>query len=543
MSQSAFAAANSNVDAVDKKSSRHDLALSSSELVVGLVGHAGSGCTAISTALYAALHASGYKVHQVKLSKFIEENLTDNPLPKFRQTPEYKGIDQLERAKILQDGGDKLRENQEYILASLAIQEIMKLRGDAPVGTNKIAYILDSLKNVSEVQLLRDVYGSTFRLVAVHCDYDRRFQRLYGKIGTEAKFAGAQEAEVVEFMLRDEMDRSKNGQQVREVFHLADYFVDDNKDEKINVENNANLKRFCEILLGAGFHRPTVEETAMYTAFSAALRSSCLSRQVGATLASENGQIIAIGSNDVPRYAGGTYLEGSTPDHRCAIWEWSSSDGKIKFSGCHNSRHKNLIAEEIKSSIIGQIRDGIKNSTKDLEEEQRGQINAALSRYFDDEKPDFSLPKIKDIVEYSRSIHAEMDALFSAARRGNSTQNSVLYCTTFPCHNCARHMVTAGVKRVYYVEPYVKSLAIDLHSDSIRTTSVPEDEDQQQMVVVPFTGVGPRMYEDHFIKSGDLKRDNGEFLAPSGTRPITGARLGALETIEKQAVSLIEATR
>lgn len=101
-------------------------------------------------------------------------------------------------------------------------------------------------------------------------------------------------------------------------------------------------------------------------------------------------------------------------------------------------------------------------------------------------------------------------------------------------------MVTAGVKRVLYVEPYVKSLALDLHSDSIRTTDIFGGEESATMLVLPFTGVGPRMYEDHFIKSGELKDENGAFMPPKGTRPIMGARLAALESIEKQAVELIK---
>ena len=538
--QSNLAAANANFTGIDDRILRKDLATASSELVIGLVGHAGSGCTSIGDALYVALLQSGYAVHKIKISNLIENEITAENRPIVRKTPEFKGIDSLERAKTLQDKGDELRNIEQYILASLAIDEIRKKRGDAPVGENKIAYILDSLKNVAEVQLFRDVYGSTFRLVAVHCDYERRFKRLFGDIGTDAKFAGASKEHVIDFMTRDEMDKARNGQQVREVFHLADYFVDDNQDEKINVGNNANLKRFCEILLGSGFHRPTVEETAMYTAFSAALRSSCLSRQVGAALANEFGQIISIGSNDVPKFGGGTYLEGSAPDCRCAFWEWKSADGKTQFKGCHNSRHKNLIAEEIKAALTDCVTTSLnKIADSDGGNEKSDIINRIGSEIIAD-LAELSLPRVKDLVEYSRSIHAEMDALFSAARQGTSTKNTTLYCTTFPCHNCARHMVTAGVKQVLYVEPYVKSLALDLHSDSIRTTANPSNAAPTHLAVLPFTGIGPRMYEDHFMKSGELKGPEGEFSAPKGTRPIMGARLAALESIEQRAIELIK---
>jgi len=77
------------------------------------------------------------------------------------------------------------------------------------------------------------------------------------------------------------------------------------------------------------------------------------------------------------------------------------------------------------------------------------------------------------LLEFSRSVHAEMDALLSAGRSGVSTVGSRLFVTTYPCHYCARHIVSAGVYEVQYIEPYPKSRAIDLHGDAIE--SVPEN--------------------------------------------------------------------
>jgi deoxycytidylate deaminase len=74
-----------------------------------------------------------------------------------------------------------------------------------------------------------------------------------------------------------------------------------------------------------------------------------------------------------------------------------------------------------------------------------------------------------DITEFGRPVHAEMEAILSCARIGISPKMGTLYCTTFPCHNCAKHIVAAGIKRVVYVEPYPKSKAEKLHSDSLNT--------------------------------------------------------------------------
>jgi deoxycytidylate deaminase len=72
------------------------------------------------------------------------------------------------------------------------------------------------------------------------------------------------------------------------------------------------------------------------------------------------------------------------------------------------------------------------------------------------------------LTEYSRSIHAEIEAILSVAREGkHSLVGSTLFTTTYPCHNCARHIVAAGVSEVVYIHPYKKSKAIQLHHDAI----------------------------------------------------------------------------
>jgi hypothetical protein len=88
-----------------------------------------------------------------------------------------------------------------------------------------------------------------------------------------------------------------------------------------------------------------------------------------------------------------------------------------------------------------------------------------------------------------------MEAILACARTGTSTVNGTLYCTTFPCHNCAKHIVAAGIKRVVYVEPYPKSKAGELHNDSIE---IDGDGCGDKVSFVPFVGIGPRRFIDLF---------------------------------------------
>ncbi|MGB8551432.1 MAG: hypothetical protein WCD82_24935, partial [Xanthobacteraceae bacterium] len=77
-----------------------------------------------------------------------------------------------------------------------------------------------------------------------------------------------------------------------------------------------------------------------------------------------------------------------------------------------------------------------------------------------------------------------------------------LYCTTFPCHLCAKHIVAAGIERVVFLEPYPKSYAQKLHSDSITFETNVGDK----VLFEPFIGISPRRYRDIFEK----KKRKGE---------------------------------
>ena len=119
--------------------------------------------------------------------------------------------------------------------------------------------------------------------------------------------------------------------------------------------------------------------------------------------------------------------------------------------------------------------------------------------------------RIGDITEYGRVVHAEMDALLTCARNTTSTRGATLFCTTFPCHNCAKHIIASGINRVVYVEPYPKSKAEEFHQDSISMGSVEQDN---AVLFEAFVGVGPRVFFDLFsmqLSSGyRLTRKNEE---------------------------------
>ncbi|WP_395853190.1 deaminase [Cystobacter fuscus] len=117
-----------------------------------------------------------------------------------------------------------------------------------------------------------------------------------------------------------------------------------------------------------------------------------------------------------------------------------------------------------------------------------------------------------NLIEFMRPVHAEMAALMEAARRGVSVQGGVMYVTTFPCHECARHIIAAGISRVVYVDPYPKSLAADLYSDSVSLEGS-EGGSTGKVIFSPFVGVAPRRYMEFFELKGERKDKDGHVVA------------------------------
>ena len=61
--------------------------------------------------------------------------------------------------------------------------------------------------------------------------------------------------------------------------------------------------------------------------------------------------------------------------------------------------------------------------------------------------------------EVCRAICAEQLAISEAARNGVELDGSVAYITTFPCHICAKLLVSSGVNEIVYDKDYPDELS------------------------------------------------------------------------------------
>lgn len=54
----------------------------------------------------------------------------------------------------------------------------------------------------------------------------------------------------------------------------------------------------------------------------------------------------------------------------------------------------------------------------------------------------------------ARTIHAEMNAILQCAKFGESTDGAEIYVTHFPCVQCCKAIIQAGIQSVYYANDY-----------------------------------------------------------------------------------------
>ena len=433
-----------------------------SEIIIGIVSAVGTETTRVITPLTDRLKRFGYKVEEIKVSSLLKSFATS---------------DEYHRIKHLMNEGDNLRESTKNN-AILAYGSAKLIKGKR--NKEKTAYIINSLKHPDEVEILRKIYGQGFYLFGVHADKKRRLHFLTHDKG----LTSTQAAELTDI---DEDEKISHGQRTRDTYHLSDFFINFGKNDD-QLKNT--VQRFLELIFSHPYKNPTFDEFSMFMAFSSSVRSGDLSRQVGAVIA-KNQQIVATGANECPVSGGGLYWAEMDGESGNVI---DKTDGKDYM---RNEDSNKAEQNEIIRSIIASI-----EKIEDVNEEGIRKIREVLEK-----------SRIRDLTEFGRVVHAEMEAILSCGREGISCIGSTLYCTTFPCHNCAKHIIASGITRVVYVEPYPKSKALEFHSDSIELrTQLDAQENSDSVIFEPFTGVGARRFLDFFSMSlgtgNKLKRKN-----------------------------------
>ena len=357
----------SDSDSIDERRAEDesdplDTADGRQDLYIGLVRAVGTDLGDAVEALRICFSRAGYTeaaVHHLKLSRYLEPLLassTGDNKPILSAPAE--GRQRYYDSRM--NAGDWIRTKLEPgILAQAAAVNVKVLRNNRLPSEGArpgMVFIFDSLMHKDEVAVLRSVYGKRFFLLAVHSTSAERENHLLDEFRSsdpneapsslgvpsgdgsddfeESRRFEAKEhqrrSQVIAVMKRDEGLSDPDSPyspappsrrvSIRKTFALADVFVSVQEAAAARRGDQTGvLERFVQKVFDEPFHTPTRDELGMAHAYVAARRSGSLARHVGAALCTTDGDILAVGTNEVPSAMGGQYwppYDGGSDDAR-----------------------------------------------------------------------------------------------------------------------------------------------------------------------------------------------------------------------------------
>jgi len=428
--------------------------------VIGFTGALGSGCSYLSEGLaqhfsYAYCSLSEV-IHQIARKLFNDEG-----------------------TGRLQDIGNRLREEHgRDVLVRVALTELNKRlpKPDSPARPKGI--VVDGIRNTGEVEALRQF--PNFFLISVQASTGLRKSRT---IGPDRKFNSEDE-----FLAADARDRDEqvdDGQQVMQCNYLSDIVVLNEPQEGISPGAHGPYKDYITRIL----YKPHVsliehvsygrlpaerharpDEALMTAAYVESRRSSCLKRKVGAVIATPKGDIISAGHNDVPETA-----KACIDDPR---YGWCARDviqeelGQ-KLNHCPGCGTKIEIKPYSCKACGKELADYRKRCPN---QDCRAGVELSYicpscgSDVFREFVPGAGPERTGRLLDMCRALHAEENAILNLCKVGTVLphlhanqvglpEGCVLYSTTFPCNLCANKIVTVGIGKVVYAEPYTTAEA------------------------------------------------------------------------------------
>lgn len=381
------------------------MAADKQQLVVGLTGAFGSGCTSAAKHLR---DERGFEL--IKLSDVLRQIWHER---KAGTNPTRTDLQKL---------GDDLREQ---FGASFLIDEALKQFWKRSEGDNEPAKIvIDGIRNVQEINKLQNIYGYRFVLLAVLASFEDRWERIgssaYRDIGLDRS----------NFIADDQRDSNEDvpfGQQVELCMDRADILLDNSAEVTLQAFHD-KLLEYVDLASGDVVRSAHQREILMNIAYSASSSSKCIKRHVGAVVVDPSGQVVGVGYNENPI--------GTKP---CV--EEPEYENKCYRDIVRNTHFENLSKLGALCHKCGEAITAIVGPPWRCQNcERSGEKNNLEKLFF----PDRAL-------NWCTAVHAEVWAILAAGERCRS---GTLYTTAFPCFQCAEKIIQVGIKRVLFTESY-----------------------------------------------------------------------------------------
>lgn len=468
-------------------------------------------------------------------------------------------------SEVMQDFGDNIRQcddpfgrriaripDNAYKLAKGVAQMIYVL-----YKTGQGAFfVVDCLRNPYEVLYLRREFANFF-LLSLYADKEIRERRFTTKARrTWARKFQESETRAI-FRGIDERDSGKNvegkevayKQNVTQCVRISDIAITnmtewpgniDVGDMKIEEVQKAvtTVREFCRkalrilcLILNPGCTKPSDDEMCMNMAYAMAVKSNCISRQVGAVIVGPKGYIVGAGWNDVgegktscglrairdlPRdkefrpLVEGLLAKDDQKIKRKDIRELAKELSRVlgganksipgdQFCFCFKDE---MVKRDITPRLVMAWRRKVDETVDVLKSEGGDELKSVPEQTLERGKEAVKRSGeqiLEDLVEKGHlhqlesclALHAEENAIIQSSKIGGmGLKGGAIYTTAQPCRLCAKAIQQIGLSKVVYTEPYPESLS-EVYMKGV---------DLQQ-----FEGVKPRAYIKLFMAHHDHK--------------------------------------
>ncbi len=391
-----------------QRKSKNNVKLGRSNLVIGLTGPFGSGCSKMREVL--AQEEFGFR--PFKISEDIRGEVENTNKLIAKGKPGWR--------RVLQKHGDDRRKEDRAYWVKKVVDRIDK------AGIKNENIVIDGFRNFLEVQEIRKIYPRFF-LVAICAEKEERWKRVRKDYRDYNEFEDDDR--------RDQNEDFDWGQSVQKCVDDADYVYYNNEHLVVSLEGSEDpdmnkierrlkeqARDFVPLMKEEEGHRdPTTDEVEIAAAYAQSNSSTCLKRHVGAVITIQrDGQEfpISMGFNENPPNIRTCKSETACYKDEDMISKLRARGKSIYCPSC-GKHHENLgepwVCEKCETSLKAWLH------------------------------PNRNM-------ELCTAIHAEERAILSLGDR--SADGRILYVTTFPCFQCARLILDAEIKNIVYVEAY-----------------------------------------------------------------------------------------
>lgn len=389
------------------------------ELIIGLTGSFGSGCSQLAD----HLEQKGWRKYKLSniIRKYIIESKNTEEIKNTVVNPEAPTREELQKI------GNKLRQIHGCgYLADQIIDEIKKS------NESKKPIVIDGIRNPYEIYSFNNNLNKFFT-VAINASFLTRWDRLKDEYRND----------INRFEKDDERDHSETmdfGQQVDKCVYFSDILI--------NNEDTPNkyfdkVGEYIFLLEEKRKRLPILREQLMTHAYCGSLRSSCIKRRVGAVIATKEGDVISSAFNDVPK---GEKL--CVEEYGMCYRDKIKKDFLEKFKKCPECGTN--ISKKFQCPKCDNTITEFCYSCSDCGCKFETTLECSSCRI------DIIKRFVPKELDKCRSLHAEEMAIVMLSKLGGgiSLRDTILYTTTFPCLLCANKIVESGICEIIYTEPY-----------------------------------------------------------------------------------------